>query len=108
MDKTLNNKELLADLIDNASKLLNAPMNHLAYNKRAALLITYGVNTKSGVDIRSFNTEYEDIVHMIAQIVCEGGQLQTLFLEGVARGLSRILQDMSNSIDSMGKDKRSR
>lgn len=104
----LNNKELLAELIDKAAMLLSAPMDYLAYQKRAALLITYGVNTKSGVTVDCFNAEKEDIVHMIAQIVCEGGQLQTLFLEGVARGLSRILQDMSKSIDECKEDKRRR
>lgn len=104
----LNNKELLAELIDKAAMLLSAPMDYLAYQKRAAILITYGVNTKSGVDVKSFNAEKEDIVHMIAQIVCEGDQLQTLFLEGVARGLSRILQDMSESIDECKGDKKRR
>lgn len=104
----LNNKELLAELIDKAAMLLSAPMDYLAYQKRAAILITYGVNTKSGVDVESFNAEKEDIVHMIAQIVSEGGVLQTLFLEGVARALSRTLQDMSKSIDECKDAKKRR
>lgn len=91
MVERLNSKELLAAVITDASKLFSEPLNSRLYRKRFAILLAGGVNTETGMAVRPFNVDDDEIVDMIASIVVQNDSMRGILIEGVAKGIASCL-----------------